>query len=285
MKKVVLGLGVVLVIGVLVAAGCGSSSSSANKPSGQAQQILKDNQAKMTDVKTVKMAGKATVLTPQSETKSDTVTYQAEMQVTGPSDVEMHMTATDSTGKKSEMYIVGGYLYSFDAAKGWTKEKVNGSSLQANLLTPSGVADLAKYAENVKLSTGTQTQYVVTFDVGSKLFEQMLSQATSGTQSTAPASQAEQQLAQSMKDMLKGIKMGVVYKINKSTGLADSAAVSMSLKGTPVVGDISVDSSVTFTEYNVPVTITLPPEAANAPEVQPNPSGIPNIPSIPGLGL
>jgi hypothetical protein len=284
MKKVVIVIGMVLLLGALVAAGCGSSSS-ANKPAGQAQQILKDNQAKMAGVKTVKMTGKATVQTPQSETKTDTVTYQAEMQVTSPSDVQMHMVATDSTGKKSEMYVVGGYLYSFDANKGWTKEKVNGASVQSNLLTPSGVAGLAKYAENVKLSTGTPTQYVVTFDVGSKLFEQMLSQATSGTQSTAPASQAEQQLANSMKDMLKGIKMGVVYKINKSTGLADSAAVSMSLKGTPVVGDISVDSAVTFTEYNVPVNITLPPEAQNAPEVQPNPSGIPNIPSIPGLGL
>ena len=88
-----------------------------------------------------------------------------------------------------------------------------------------------------------------------------------------------------MKDMFKGLKMGVVYKIDRNTMLADSASVTMSMKNAPIIGDMSIDMTVTFTDYNVPVTITLPPEAQNAPEVQPNASGVPSIPSIPGLGL
>jgi predicted small lipoprotein YifL len=285
MRKVILGSLVVLLIAAVLAAGCGSKSSTANKPSSQVQKVISENQSKMQDVKTVKMAGKATVLTPQSETKQENVTYTAEMKLLSKQDVEMHMTATESNGKKSEMYIVGGYLYSNDPAKGWVKEKVQPGNQQTSMMTPSGVADLMKYASNMKMGTTSGSDYVITFDVGSKLFEQIFNQAVGSTPSTAPESEAEKQLAQSMKDMLKGLQMGVVYKINKSTMLADSATITVAMKGTPVIGDMSVDMALTFTDYNVPVTITLPPEAQNAPEVQANPSGIPNIPSIPGLGL
>ncbi|MHB8893644.1 MAG: DUF6612 family protein [Candidatus Geothermincolia bacterium] len=284
MRKVVLGLLAVLLIAAVVAAGCGSSSTS-KKPSGQAQQVLADNQKKMEGVKTVKMTGKATILTPQSETKEETVTYQAEMKMLSKSDVEMHMVATDSAGKKTEMYVVGGYLYTNDPVKGWTKEKVQPNSQQSQILTPSGVADLTKYAQGMKMGPATAGKYVISFDIGSKLFEEMFNQAMGTTPSTSPESQAEQQLAQSMKDLLKGLQMGVVYRVNKDTMLADSATITMAMKGTPIIGDMSVDMALTFTDYNVPVTITLPPEAQNAQEVQPNPSGIPNIPTIPGLGL
>lgn len=282
MRKVVLGSLVGLLIAAVVVAGCGSSPK---KPSSQAQQVLADNTKKMEDVKTVKLVGKATVLTPQSETKEESVTYEGEMKVVSKDDIEMHMVATDSAGKKSEFYMVGGYLYNFDPAKGWVKQKVQAGSTEAALFTPTGVSDLTKYAENLKLGTSSADEYVITFDIGSKLFEQMFDQAMGTTPSTAPASQAEQQLMQSMKDMFKGLKMGVVYKVNKKTLLGDSASITMSMKGTPIIGDMSVDMAMTFKDYNAPVTITLPPEAQAAPEVQPNPSGIPNIPSIPGLGL
>lgn len=284
MKKVVLVSLALLLTAAIVVAGCGNKSTS-KKPGSQAQDVLAESQKKMEEIKSVKIAGKATVLTPQSETKEETVTYEGEMKVLSKDEVEMHMVATDSAGKKSEVYLVGGYLYSYDPAKGWVKEKVSPTSTQSTLMTPTGVADLTKYAENMKMGTATDNQYVITFDIGSKLFEQMFDQASGSTPSTAPESQAEQQLMQSMKDLLKGLEMGVVYKINKDTKLADSATITMAMKGTPVIGDMSVDMAMTFKEYNVPVTITLPPEAQNAPEVAPNPSGIPNMPSIPGLGL
>lgn len=290
MKKVALGslaalLVAAMLVTVLLVAGCGSKSTT-KKAGSPAQQVLDKSQTKMQGIQSLKMAGKATILTPQSETKTDAVTYTAEMKVLSKSDVEMHMVASQSNGKKSEMYVVGGYLYSFDSAKGWTKEKVDTASQQQNFMTPSAMNNLTKYAENLKQGADQNGKYVISFDVGSKMFDQMLTQAAGTAQTTSPADkQATQQLMQSMRDMLSGLKMGVVYKIDKTTSLADGATIHMSMKGTPVIGDLTVDMAVTFTDYNVPVTITLPPEAQAAPEVQPNPSGIPNIPSIPGLGI
>ncbi len=272
-----------LVIAVL-ASGCGGKQKT-SKPSGKAQDILARNQKKMQGVKSLKMTGKATVLTPQSETKEESVTYQGEMAMVGNDEVEMHLVTTESSGENSEVYVVGGYVYNFDPARGWTKQKVTAGSAEANLLTPAGISGLSKYAENMKLGASSGGKHVLTFDVGSKLFEQIFEQAAGSDSSTAPSSKAEKQLVESMKDMFKGLKMGVVYKIDRNTMLADSASVTMSMKNAPIIGDMSIDMTVTFTDYNVPVTITLPPEAQNAPEVQPNASGVPSIPSIPGLGL
>jgi hypothetical protein len=273
-----------LLVIAVIAAGCGGKSKTA-KPSSKAQDVLARNQKKMQDVKSLKMTGKATVLTPQSETKEESVTYQGEMAMVGNNEVEMHMVVTESSGEKSEVYVVGGYVYNFDPARGWTKQKVAAGSAEANLMTPTGISGLSKYAENMKLGASSGAKYVLTFGVGSRLFEQIFEQATDSSSSTAPSSKAEQQLMESMKDMFKGLKMDVVYKIDKNTMLADSASVTMSMKGAPIIGDMSLDMTVTFTDYNVPVSITLPPEAQNAPEVEPSASGVPSIPSIPGLGL
>ena len=273
-----------LLVIAVIAAGCGGKSKTA-QPSSKAQDVLARNQKKMQAVKSLKKTGKATVLTPQSETKEESVTYQGEMAMVGNNEVEMHMVVTESSGEKSEVYVVGGYVYNFDPARGWTKQKVAAGSAEANLMTPTGISGLSKYAENMKLGASSGAKYVLTFGVGSRLFEQIFEQATDSSSSTAPSSKAEQQLMESMKDMFKGLKMDVVYKIDKNTMLADSASVTMSMKGAPIIGDMSLDMTVTFTDYNVPVSITLPPEAQNAPEVEPSASGVPSIPSIPGLGL
>jgi hypothetical protein len=148
------------------------------------------------------------------------------------------------------------------------------------------LTELSKYATDMKLTTDSSGQYVVTFDVGPKFFEQVLDEAagTSETEGSTPSSedqQAAEQLAQTMKDMMAGIQMGVVYKINKSTMLADSSSLKMSMKDAPIVGDMSADMTMNFSNYNDPVTITLPAEAQNAREVQPGPSGIPSIPGMP----
>ncbi len=284
MKKYILGVLSIVLIAALLAAGCGSKSKS-KEPSAEAKRIIKENQARMEEVQSVKMKGKGIVLTPQSETKEEEVAYEAEIKMVDKDNIEMHLVATESTGKKSEAYITGGYLYSFDQDAGWTKEKIQPGSEQASLLTPAGVADLSRFANDVKLNTGSGGKYVLTFDVGTKLFEKLFEQAAGGAESTMPESPATDELAQTMKDMLKGLEMGVVYKVDKKTMLADSATITMSMKGAPVIGDLSMDMKLTFFEYNVPVTITVPPDALNAPEVQPSDTGVPSIPSLPGFSL
>jgi uncharacterized protein YdeI (BOF family) len=287
MKKAVIVSLAVLLIGAAVAAGCGGKST--KTASSPAQKVLADSQAKMQEIQTVKLAGKAVVLTPQSEVKEESFDFTADMKLVSKDDVEMHMVAKDSTGKPTDVYMVGGYIYTNDPTTGWTKQKAESStsgSVSGSLMSPTGLTELSKYATNMKMVTDPSGKYVVSFDVGPKFFEQVINQAAQAgnTQTSTPSTEdqkAAEQLAQTMKDMMAGIQMGVVYKIDKSTLLADSSTIKMSLKGAPIVGDMSADMNVNFSDYNAPVTITLPPEAQNAREVQPGPSGIPSIPGLP----
>jgi len=286
MKKVVIVSLAVLMIGAIIAAGCGSKATkSASSP---AQQVLEKSQAKMQDVQTVKITGKANVLTPQSEVKKESYDFDASMKIISKDDVEMQMVAKDSAGKTTAVYMLGGYVYTNDPTTGWTKQKAQSSgNATSSLLSPSGITELSKYATNMKLEPVRGGTYTVSFDVGSKYFQLLIDQATAGTDtgSTSPSGEdqkAAQQLAQTMKDMMAGIQMGVVYKIDKNSMLAQSSTINMSMKGAPIVGDMTADMTANFSDYNAPVTVTLPPEAQNAREVQPGPSG---IPSIPGLGL
>jgi len=286
MKKVLLGFAAAMLIVAFVVAGCGSKSASNKPATSQAKQVLDSSQAKMQDVQTVKMTGTATVLTPQSETKSETIKLDGQVKILSKTDAEMHMSATASNGQVTDIYVIGGYEYTNDPVKGWTKQKVTpGQFAQSGAITPESISSLTKYAENMKLAPDQNGMYVITFNVGPQFFEQALNQASSASTGDASADQAAQQLSQTLKDMLKGIQMTAVYKVNKSTMLADSANIKMFMKGAPVLGDVTVTMNMTFTDYNAPVTITLPPEAAGAQEVQPSPSGVPNLPSIPGLGL
>ena len=152
-------------------------------------------------------------------------------------------------------------------------------------MTPSSISDLTKFAENMKLGPVQNGKYVLTFDIGSKFFDEIFKRAAQGSQSSTPtgtSAQSTQQLAQAMKELLSGLPMSMTYKIDKTSGLADSASIKVSLKGS-ALGDATADINLTFSDYNTPVTITLPPEAQNAP-LQDN-GGVPSLPSLPGLGI
>lgn len=288
MKKVVVVLIVALAIGAVVAAGCGSSKSGRTPTAGgKAQDILKANQAKMADVKSFKIDGTYTVTTPSAEVKTETATITGEVQMVGPNDVRAHVVATPSGGgKPSEIYVADGFQYQYDPNKGWSKSKVGSTSdlSSSGILTPSSIADLTKYAENMKLGPVKNGKYVLTFDIGAKFFDQVFKQAAQGAEGSTPtgtSAQSAQQLAEAMKELLSGLTMSMTYKIDKTSDLADSASIKVSLKGS-ALGDATADINLNFSDYNAPVTITVPPEALNAPEQQTT-GGIPSLPNLPGL--
>ncbi len=288
MKKLVVAIIAALAIATLLAAGCGGSKSSSSPTAGSAQQILKASQTKMQAVKSFKINGTYTVTTPAAEVKTEGATVTGEVQMVSANDVRAHVTATpDGGGKPSEIYVVDGYQYSYNPNKGWSKSKVSSATdLQSSgIVTPGSISELTKFAENMKLGPVQNGKYVLKFDIGSKFFDEIFKRAAQGSQSSTPtgtAGQSTQQLAQAMKELLSGLTMSMTYKIDKTSGLADSASIKVSLKGS-ALGDATADINLTFSDYNAPVTITLPPEAQNAP-FQDN-GGIPSLPSIPGLGI
>lgn len=283
MKKLLLGAVVALMVASLVIAGCGKKDSgSPNSASG----ILTRSEKASQGAKSFKVSGSANVQTPGSEVKETKTTFTGEFNVISSSDVEGHLVAHDEKGQESQAYIQGDYVYTYSASSGWEKQKIQSvKDLSVGMITPGNLTALTKYAQNVKKLPDEGNNYVISYDVGSKFFENALSEVDQQA-SSAPSS-AEQSVAQGMGDLFKsvaaGIKMSVVMKVDKTSYYPTEVTVTASAKGIPVLGDISLDSKVAFSDYNQPVTVTLPAEAASAKEKS---GGLPSgIPSLPGFGL
>ncbi|PKQ28776.1 MAG: hypothetical protein CVT63_00970 [Candidatus Anoxymicrobium japonicum] len=282
MKKIGIVFVAAFVVATLFVAGCGGKKPVA---SNNAKDLLKKSQTKMKSVKSMKINGNYSVETPEAETKKESASFVAEIKRLGKDDADAHMTMTPESGKAEEMFMVGGYAYNNDPASGWTKTKVGSSSdlQKSGVVTPDMISDMSKFAQNMRLDPEEGGKYVIAFDVGSMFFEQMLDQAASSAtaQGSSPDGDATKKQAQAMKDMLKGLKMALVYKMDKKSLLADSAVVTASLNGS-AFGNVKFDMTTTFSDYNAPVSITLPPEAQNAKEIQPGPGG---VPGVPGMGF
>jgi hypothetical protein len=165
------------------------------------------------------------------------------------------------------------------------KQKVDSAQeLGGGILTPGQITGLGKYAENLKELPEEGNNYVLSFDVGSEFFEKTLAGAEQpGSQPASEDQQSAQDMVKLAREMLKGLEMSVVMKIDKSTYYPSETTIKMSLKEIPIIGDMSVDMKMAFSNYNEPVTVALPAEAQNAKEIQ---GGLPGgLPSIPGLGL
>lgn len=284
MKKLAVVTIVALAVVALLVAGCGGGSKSSTPSAvSNAQAVLKNNQAKMQGTKSFKVKGSYTVNTPQAEVKTETQNFSGDIQVISGNSVSAHLTSTPSGGgAASEVYVVDGIEYTYTPNKGWEQRPLSSAGgLSSGVITPNTISDLSKYAQKMKMTTDKSGAYVITFDIGSQFIDQLLKQsaAAQGTQSSGPEGTAAQQLQQTMKELLSGLTMTMTYKVDKNTLLADSAVMKVSLKGSGL-GDISADINMAFAEYDVPVTITLPPEAKAAPQAPET-----SFPNIPGLGL
>ena len=284
MRKFSFALLVALIVAATVASAVGCGKSKKASPNS-AKGILEKSQKAVLNAKSVKISGSTELKTPEAEEKVSADTFTGEFNIISTSDIEGHVVAQDQKGQQSQAYLVGGYAYSYTPNSGWEKQKTSGvQDLTTGLITPENLATMIKYAENLKKLPDEGNNQVVSFDVGNKFYDEMLSGLEE--ESSAPTT-AEQSLAQQYGDLLKGvvgdIKVSVVMKVDKTSSCPSEVTVKASAKDIPMMGDISLDSKMAFTDYDVPVTITLPPEAASAKEVEPGlPSG---IPGLPGLGL
>jgi Family of unknown function (DUF6612) len=284
MRKLSFALLVALLAAALIlsAVGCGKSK---DKSANSAKAILLKSQKALLEATSVKVNGSVTLKTPEAEEKVEKETFTGEFNIISTTDVEGHMVAQDQQGKQSEAYIKEGYAYSYSPNSGWEKQKVQGvKDLTTGVIDPGNLATMIKYAENLKKLPDEGDNYVVSFDVGNKFYEEILKAV--GEESSAPTT-AEQSTAQEVSDLLKGVigdvNVSMVMKINKTTSYPSEATVKATAKDIPMMGDVSLGSKMVFSDYNVPVTITVPPEALNAREVE---SGLPSgIPGLPGLGF
>ncbi len=273
MKRIIIAFVAVLLVAAAVAAGCGKKSEA---PSG-AKAILDKSQSVADQIKSLKANGDAVVNTPQSEVKETKMTFEMEGNIISKTEVNARISATDQSGKKTDAYIVDGWAYSYSATTGWVKQKVEDAQEFA-LMTPNQINELSKYAEDAKQLPDEGNNYVISFNVGSKFFEQTLEGAEK-----SDSSPADPQTLEMAKALFKSLNMSMVMKIDKTTYYPSETTVKMSADSVPILGKTDVALKMLFTGYNQPVDVTLPPEAQAARELPAGTSG--GLPTIPGLGL
>jgi hypothetical protein len=281
MRKVLLVLVALLLVAVLVVVGCGKKDETES-----AQEIVNKSQEASESIKSLKATGRIDFKTPEAEEKEEKLDYEAEVNIVSEDDVQARIVATDDKGEKNEAYLYEGYMYSYSPVAGWTKQKVeNLEQLQSTGITsPSDLTELSKYAENLKKLPDEGNNYVISFNVGTKFFDEALGAAEGATSSEdATGSQEVDEMMQMVKEMVKGLKVKVVMKIDKKSFYTSEADIDASMKGVPIFGDISIAVDSAFSDYNAPVEIALPAEAQNAKEVT---GGLPSgLPGLPGLGF
>jgi len=282
MRKSSIALLVALMVAavVLSAAGCGKKES-ANSAKG----ILENSQKALLNARSTKVNGSIVVKTPGAEEKQSKDTFTGEFNNIGGGDVEGHVVGQDQDGQQSEGYLKDGYAYTYKPTTGWQKQKMEGvTGSTAAMINPESVSAMIKYAENLQKLPDQSKNHVISFDVGKKFYQEVLSGLEEA--SSAPTT-AEQSMAQQYGDLIKSmvgdIQVSVVMKIDKANYYPSEVTVKASAKDIPMMGDVSMESSMTFSDYDVPVTVTLPPEAASAKEMESGLSG--GIPGLPGLGL
>lgn len=271
MKKILIALLAVLLSTAVLAAGCGKKSESAG-----AKAILEKTQAASEKIKSLKANGEAVMSTPQSEVKETRMAFDMESNIISRSDVELRMTSTDESGARSDVYVVDGWAYTYSAGTGWIKQKVeNAEELGAGaLMTPGQVSEISKFAEKLEQLPDEGDNYVISFEVGTRFFEQALE--------GAEGSGMDEETMEAAKALMKGIEMSMVLKVDKNTYFPSETTVKMSTAALPMLGEADVSLKMTFLDYNQPVTVALPAEAQSAREL---PGGMPGGLPIPGLGF
>ena len=276
MRKMTFATAASLLLMVTLTCGCGKKDRKISK----AEKIIKESAAKMAVVSSFTSSGAGKVLTPQSETKEESFTFDGVVKVAGDDQVEAQMAGT-SDGKQVQTIILGGYIYEYNSNSGWKRRKLDeaGGIGTAQFVNPSTIKRMTEFAESIRLMPDEGGNYVVAFDVGGKFFDNLLAELK---EQMPQSSGAESSMMELIESVLAGIDINMVLKVDKGTMLWTEASIKASMEGVGVLGDMSTDTNLRFSEYNQPVTVSVPPEALNAPEVQQNQF---QLPSLPGLGI
>jgi len=283
MRKSIVCSIVVLLAVTLLFAGCGGKkdeSGQSTSTSGlSAKEILEESSNKMQTVKSARAEGQYKMSTSAADASSGAeamdFSFEMEMDLSNEEQPELRM-AMKGMGQDTILYMTGGYVYMEVPGQGWMKAPA-GDTDSMTQTSPAEIAKFAENAENLKVVSETGTSYKISFDIGQALLkEQMGSQQDMGELSP--------EMQKMLDDMLKNMKMSAVFTINKKTMFIEDANIKMTLTDFPMVGDMALDMTMAFSDFNEPVSVSLPPEAANAQEVAEIPSAS-GFPGFPGLGL
>lgn len=284
MRKLAICCVILLLAAALVVAGCGSKKEATSTPNDSgnlsAKKILEESSKKMQTVKSSKAAGayKMSTSAASSATSGQNTdfTFEMEMDLSDQQKPEMKM-AMKGMGQDTLLYMTGGFVYMEVPDQGWVKSPV-GDSGSMSQTSPAEIAKFAEDAENLRIVSESGGSYKISFDIG----QDMLKEQMGAQQNTSELGPEVQKM---IDEMIKNMKMTAVFTINKSTMYIEDARINMAVKNFPMVGDMTLDMAMKFSDFDQPVSVSLPPEAANATETAEIPSSTTGVPGFPGFGL
>lgn len=256
MRKVLPIVLAALLAAALIVAGCGKTAPKV----GDAQKLLEDSNKAMQSVKSYKATGTISMYSNAPDAGKMNFDFEMQIQQTGSNDFAGRMTM-NSMGQKTEIYMVNGYAYTNDPEKGWVKQPLSDLTDFSRLASPADISELGDAAQNARILTEDSQYYNIAFDLNADYIKELMGME----KGTENLSSEEKKIA---KEMLEGMQMSAVFKIEKSTMYVVGMAMSFNIPDMPAVGALKMEEKINISEFNTPVEITLPPEAQNAKEVK-----------------
>lgn len=255
MRKVLLAVTAALLAITIIVAGCGKT----NQTVGDAQKLLKDSNKAMQSLKSYKAVGNINISSNASDQGATSVSFEMQIQQNGPKDFQGRMMVR-GLGKNMEVYIANGYVYTNEPEKGWVKQPLSSVTDFSTLASPADISKLADAATNARILTEDSQYYKIAFDLKADYLKQLMGLQTSNKN----LSSEEKKIAD---EMLKGLQMGAIFKLEKSTMYLSSMVMNFNIQNVPSVGKVKMEEKIDLSEFNKPVEVNLPAEAQNAQEV------------------
>jgi hypothetical protein len=263
-----------LLVAVLVA-GCGGGGTTGGVESTKlsAQEILEESNLKMQEVTSLKANGFYKAAMGEAGSEAMDFDFEMEIDMTNAESPEVHMVMR-GMGQDTEVYMSEGIAYASVPGQGWVKGPA-GDTDSFKQATPAEIAKFAEDAEDLKILAEDGTHYELAFVISEQYLRNQMS-SEFDMQDLGP------EVEKMMNDMIKGMKMNAVFKIAKDTMFIEVAKIAMEIKDMPMLGSMTLDMELEFSDFNEPVAVALPAEAANAVE---SPDLSNTIPGFPGFGF
>jgi predicted small lipoprotein YifL len=273
MRKAFLVVLVALMLVAVMVVGCGEK-----KPAGEsadAKMVLEESTEKMQEVDSMKASGSYEMTTETEGAEQMDLSFQMEMDLSDPNDIKGRMIMK-GMGQDIDVYMSGGYAYTQVPDRGWVKTPLDTQSMSQP--TPEEIKKFADNAENLKITSEDDTSYTLEFDLSRDFVEEQIQEQGEVTEGASEYTEMVEAIVNSM-------TMGAKFKIAKDSMFIEETQIKMDVTDMPMVGDMSLDMKMEFSDYNQPVTVALPPEAASATEVEAIPGTSGGVPGFPGMGF
>lgn len=248
-----------LIVPTVLAPGCGKKESDP----GALRDIIDASNETMQRVKTFELKFNSIVDAPVLSDKKEKLSVTATADISNKDNLKYHIQFS-GIGTSTEAYSIDNYLYANVPDKGWMKspaDEVHGL-MDVFQLSPSELNKLTDNAQGLKLRSETDKNYVISFKVGPEFFEEAVIDRQA-------MKDIEPEVKYMIKEMSKRTIINAVFTIDKETMRVTEVDLGMDVKDIELVGDINMKIKAGFSKYDEPVEITLPPEAVNARDANP----------------